>query len=175
MVSTQRFEKEYTVKLFFTLAITGILSAGAYAKDLFLLTKSVREKNVIHYDAKIENCQLKDNSITAFWILGEKQGQRQELTREEIPKFQPKIIHNNGQELEFTIGSFNEVQNEIADHPIAVKLVNCEPKAYLRYNGEDIELNEIYAKISIIKMGVKYLLIKGKKINGSKFSYKVDV
>lgn len=156
-------------------AIVGLMTSQAFAKDIFVMTKSIRQKNVIHFDANVQNCTLTDKTITAFWILGEKQGQRQELTPSEIPKFAPQIVSNDGKQLEFTLGAFSEVQDSVTDQPILVKLdSNCEAKAYVTVNGEKILLNEVHAKISILKMGVKYLLLKGKKSNGSNFTYQID-
>lgn len=150
------------------------MSTQVFSKDIFVMTKSIREKNVIHYDVKVKDCKLANKPISAFWILGEKSGEVQQLKKDEIPKFAPEIVRENSQELEFTLGAFNEIDNEIVDNPILVKLVNCEPKAFIKINGQDIELKEIHAKISILKMGVKYLLIKGKKADGSAFSHKID-
>jgi hypothetical protein len=138
------------------------------------MTKSIRERNVIHYDVRVSNCRLADNPITAFWILGEREGQIQQLTPSEIPKFRPIIVRENSQQLEFTLGVFREIEDPIVDNPILVKLVDCVPKAFIRINGTEIELNEIWAKISILRMGVRYLLIKGKAPNGTRVTHRIE-
>lgn len=156
-------------------ALFGLMSTQVFSKDIFLMTKSIREKNIIHYDIKVKDCRLMNKSLTAFWILGEKQGQVQQLKPDEVTQFAPKIVSEHGDGLEFTLPAFEELQSEITENPIRVKLVGCQPKAFVKIDGESIELQEIYAKISILKRGVKYLLIKGKRADGSKFSYKINV
>jgi hypothetical protein len=163
------------VKLFSAVALFALMATPSFAKDVFVMSKSIREKNMIHYDVKVTNCKLSESSLTAFWLLGEKDGTpRQELTPKEVPDYRPKIVHSNDQEIEFVLGAFDKIENEITDHPISIKLVNCEPRAYVRLNGEDIQMTRVHATISLLKMGVKYLTVTGKKADGSDFSYRIN-
>lgn len=152
-----------------------LMTSQVFATDVFLITKSIREKNAIHYDIKVKDCRMTDKALSAFWILGEKSNSFQALTKEEIPKYAPEVIRENGQELEFTVPVFSELNDRSVEKNILVKLINCRPKAFVKIDGNEYELNEIHAKISIFKMGVKYILIKTKKPNGQAFKYKVDV
>lgn len=166
--------KENLLKKLVFASLLALISSQTFAKSILVITKSIREKNVIHYDVKVKDCQLTNRPISAYWILGEQQGQIQQLKTDEIPKFAPQIVRQDIDELQFTLGAFNEVDNEIVNNPILVKLVGCEAKAFIKVKGQEIELKEIHAQISILRMGVKYLLLKGKKANGDAFTYKIN-
>ncbi len=162
------------MKIFTIVALLGMISTQVFSKDIFLATKNILVKNVLHYDVKVDNCQLANKGLNTFWIMGASKGQRAAMTKDESARFAPVILRESDQEIEFTLPVFNEMNNPIANNPILVKMVSCKPKAYVKINGQSIELNEVYAHISLFKMCLKYLLIKGKKINGADFSHRID-
>lgn len=154
-----------------------LLSSNAFCHEVFKFTKSFRPKNVLHFSVNTKDCRIADKSpIINYWIMGEEKGQKEGLTKDEKKLFTPEIIRENGHELEFIIGEMGELcEDPIIKSPILVRMIDCKPKAFIRINGEDIELKEIYADISLLRQKIKYLVITGKRPNGKLIKHRIDI
>jgi hypothetical protein len=158
-----------------TLLISSLfmLSATALAQDLFVIKKSMNPKNVLHFKAAVESCKLKNPGVTAYWIMGEKDGHQEGLLSNELPYFAPKISYSKETEADFSIGAMEKMGSKIPDKSIRVRLEDCKPKAFIELNGQEIQLTEIYVSVNLF-MSVKYMTIAGIAPNGEKVSHRIE-
>lgn len=150
-----------------------LLSATAFAQDIFLVKKSMNPKNVLHFKAEVVGCKLKTPAVSAYWIMGEQDGHVEGLTSKEQPYFSPKITYAKETEADFSIGAMEKMGSQIPDKSIRVRLENCKPKAFLDFEGQEIQLTEIYVSVNLF-MSVKYMTISGLAPNGQRVSHRID-
>lgn len=153
------------------LVAIAILTSNVFAQEIFLVKKSMRPKNVLHFTAKVEACKLK--SVDNHWIMGETDGHREAINSSERPYFLPKVTYSKDTELDFTMGAMERMAGKLEDTTIRVRLVNCVPKAYIDVNRQEIQLQEIYASVGLL-MNVKSLTIKGIGPNGAPVSKTIN-
>jgi hypothetical protein len=156
------------MKALFSLLILS-LSISSFGQEIFQLKKSKNKLNVLHFMAKVENCKFKTPAISNHWIMGEEKGQREALSSSEKDYFQPKVTYNNGSEVEFTMGALNKMGSKLPSKKILVRLESCMPKAFIEYDGEEVELQEIFANVNFMYMPESFIL-RGKTATGDKFN-----
>ena len=130
-------------------------------------------KNVLHYKANFADCKLKTSSVSAYWIMGEEDGQTEGLTSKEKPYFNPQNAYENDTDADFTLGAIEKMGSNLPDKNIRVRLENCVPKAFLELKGLEIQLTEIYVSVNMF-MSVKYMTITGIAPNGEKVKIKIE-
>lgn len=150
-----------------------LLSATSLAQDIFVMKKSLNPKNVLHFKAEVANCKLKTPAVSVYWIMGEEDGHVEGLTSKEAPYFSPKISYAKETEADFSIGAMEKMGSQIPDKSIRVRLENCKPKAFLDFEGQEIQLTEIYVSVNLF-MSVKYMTISGLAPNGQKVTRRID-
>lgn len=151
------------------LSILVLLPLTSFANSMFTVSKSVKPKNVLHYEAAIKNCSFVSPFVNAQWKMDEERGQREGLTATEKKYLQPKVTYNKDKEFDFTLDAVKELKVTGTDlREIKVRLVNCEARAYTEYKGQEIQLTNIHLKTTLIS--VTGATITGKKADGSKFS-----
>jgi hypothetical protein len=150
-----------------------LTSISAFAQDMFVIKKSMNPKNVLHYKANVADCKLKTSSVSAYWIMGEEDGQTEGLTSKEKPYFNPKIAYENATDADFSMGAIEKMGSNLPDKNIRVRLENCVPKAFLELKGQEIQLTEIYVSVNML-MSVKYMTITGIAPNGEKVTSKIE-
>lgn len=155
------------------LALLLLLATSAHAQDIFRVKKSINPKNVLHYKAQTENCRFKKNAVSAYWIMGEEDNQIEDLTATERPVYLPKLSYVKEKEADFSIGAMDRMGNRLVARTIRVALENCQPRAYLEIEGQEILLKEIDVKLSGI-MSVKSMTIAGKRPDGSDYAHTIQ-
>ncbi len=150
-----------------------LLSVTTFAQDIFVIKKSMNPLNVLHFKAEVEACKLKTPAITAYWFMGEQDGHVEGLTSKEKPYFSPKITYAKETEADFSIGAMEKMGALIPDQSIRLRLVNCKPKAFLDFQGQEIQLTEIYVSVNLF-MSVKYMTLTGLAPNGQKVTHRID-
>lgn len=160
-----------------------LVTTTAFAQDAFVIKKSYNPKNVLHYKANVVNCKLtkptgKTTAVSAYWIMGEDDGETVPMNTKEKESFLPKVSYEKETELDFSIGALNDMQ-EVTDKSIEIRLVNCKPKAFLEIDGQEIMLTQIYADVSTgfgwsgFTMTTNYMNITGYAPNGTKTVKKI--
>lgn len=160
------------MKAFFALLIMSF-AVSAMAQDIFVIKKSKRVKNVLHFQANVANCKFKNPSITNHWIMGEENGQVEAINKSEKPYFSPKISYTNDTETIFSMGALEKLGNKLGDTNVRVRIVNCKAKAYMEIKGQEININEIFVNVNMVMMP-QDITIKGIGPDGSKFSVTID-
>ncbi len=148
-------------------------SFSSFAQDVFVIKKNMNPKNELHFKAEVDSCKLKSPAVSAYWVMGEQDGHTEGLTSKEKPYFQPKISFSNSVDADFTIGAIEKMGKKLPDQIISVRLENCKPKAFLKIDGQEIQITEIFAQVNIL-MSVKYMNITGISPNGQKISHKIE-
>jgi hypothetical protein len=149
------------------------LSLNTLASSIFVFKKNVNPQNVLHYKAHASNCEFKNPSVTAFWVMGEDKGQIESLTSKELEYLKPKIIYNKENEVDFTIGAIEELKGKITDKDISVRIVDCAPKAFIEIDGREVEIKEINLNLSTF-LTVKDVTITGKSASGEIIKKKIE-
>lgn len=156
------------------IAALTLFSATAFAQhqDMFVLKKSFNPQNILHFEAKTQNCKLLKDGVKAYWVMGT--GLEEGLTSKEVKYFKPQSTEptGDGKQMEFTFGAVQEMGDSIPDKQIKVVLENCKPKAYIEYNGIELNLTEIYVEVSLF-MDVKFMNISGIAPDGSKKKFTI--
>ena len=163
-----------------------LLTTNSYAaQTLFQFKKSLNPKNVLNYSVQLgSNCALTaphGQYVDAFWIMGETDGHREGLNSKEVKIFKPVVGYVNGAktELDFNVSAVDLIKKQIPNPEITVKTFSnkgCSAKAYMQIDQVEIELAEIFISGSItwtLDWKTDYLVIKGKKPDGSLFSKKI--
>ncbi len=146
------------------------LSTLAHADDIFLLKKSRNKLNVLHFDVKKDaNCKFPKNAVSAYWIMGEDNGEVLGLNSKEKEYFQPKEIYNDGKEIRFKFGALKKMSDSIPKQEVEVHMENCKPVAYLDLDGQEIKLTEIFSNVNMLMMPIDFT-VKGTTSSGSKFT-----
>jgi hypothetical protein len=172
------------MRLFFV--FIALLTTNSYAaQNLFQFKKSLNPKNVLFYSVQMDaKCSLtapQGQYVDAYWIMGETDGHREGLNSKEVKIFKPavKYINNQKTELDFNVSAVDLIKQQIPNPEITVKTFSnkgCVAKAYMQIDHAEIELTEIYISGSItwtLDWKTDYLIIKGKKADGSLFSKKI--
>jgi hypothetical protein len=175
---------EVSMRLFFV--FIALLTTNSYAaQTLFQFKKSLNPKNVLNYSVELgANCALtapQGQYVDAFWIMGESDGHREGLNSKEVKIFKPVVSYINGPktELDFNVSAVDLIKKQIPNPEITVKTFSnkgCSAKAYMQIDQVEIELAEIFISGSItwtLDWKTDYLVIKGKKPDGSLFSKKI--
>lgn len=150
------------------LALAILLPSVSFANSLFTISKTYKEKNVLHYQAVVKNCKLVAPYIAPVWHMGEERGQSEGLTSQERKYFEPKVAYAKDSEVDFTLGAMKELKmggNNFKS--ITVRLEGCRAKAYSEYKNEDIQMKNIHLQASLLS--VSGATITGTKANGSRF------
>jgi hypothetical protein len=158
---------------FVLLLSLSLISSIVSANEIFVLKKSFNPKNVLHFKANVEGCKLKTPAVANYWVMGEQRSQIEGLTNSEKPYFQPQITYQSDWEADFGMGAINKMGNRIEDKSIKVRLVNCQAKAFIEINKQEIQLTEIFASVGLL-MNVKSMTIKGIAADGRPVSVKID-
>lgn len=142
--------------------------------DTFLITKSFNTKNVLHYEAIINECRLVKPFVDVYWIVGEKQGEEAKLNVFQ-GSLAPKVISANDYEARFTLKALKKIDVPGSDNTFVTRIDNCKAKTYVVINGEEIELREIYADAELgFGVTVNYIIIKGIKPDHTEFKFKIN-
>lgn len=156
------------------LATALVLSSfSSFANDLFIIKKNMNPKNILRYKANVENCKFKTPAVTPYWVMGESDGHTEDLTEKEKPYFKPKISYAKDTEADFSIGAMEKMGSKIPDQSIRVRLENCKAKAFIEFNGQEIQLTEIEANVNLL-MSVRYMIISGLRPDGTKITQKIE-
>lgn len=150
-----------------------MISTFAYSQDILRITKNRTPKNELHYKANIENCEFKTPGVSGYWLMGEEDGHLEDLLKSELKMYAPRISYQKASEVDFTIGAMDRLGSQVPNKTIKVRMVDCQPKAYLEVKGTEIEINEIYVQIKLIS--VDYMIINGINPDGSVAKIKIDL
>lgn len=149
-----------------------LLSFNALSYEIFVIEKSANPKNVLHFHANVEACEFQTPAIRNFWIMGEEDGQRENINSAERPFFTPKMSYQSKKEVDFTMGVIEKMKGKVDDPKVKVRLVNCKPKAYFEVEGNEIQVKRIFVKVNML-INVKYVTITGIAANGSMVTYTI--
>ena len=154
--------------LFCTIALT--LSQFAIAEDIFVIKKTSNPKNVLHFSAETKNCKLLKPAIKPYWVMGEEDGHKEDITKTEKPFFQPRITYISDTETDFSFGAMDKMGERLPDKTIRVRIENCQAKAFLDFRGREIQLKEIFVKMGLL-LNVKELTVKGVAPDGEAINH----
>ncbi|MFZ4712827.1 MAG: DUF4833 domain-containing protein [Bacteriovoracaceae bacterium] len=169
--------------MIFALSMTAVNTQAA--QTLFQFKKSLNPKNVLNYSVEMSsNCsllQVGGSYIEPFWIMGESDGHREGLTNKEKKIFTPLVSYINSAktELDFNVAAVDLVKKQIPHPEITVRTnlgKTCSAKAFMQIDNEEIELSEIFISGSItwsLDWKTDYLIISGKKADGTSFKKKI--
>lgn len=165
------------MKYFFALALIS-LASSAMAQNLFIIKKNHNPKNILHFDAQVENCKLVSPVVKAYWVMGEKDGRIESLNSLERKHFSPRVIYQKETEADFTLAALNKMAGKMDDTKISIRLMKCQPKAFATVEGQEIQLSELYVdgKINLLQGGwvTHYMVLKGKNAAGSTVSIRLN-
>jgi hypothetical protein len=165
------------MKSLFTISLF-MFSSLVSAQTLFVIKKNFNPKNVLHFDAVVKNCKLQAPVVNPYWIMGERGGRTEGLNAQERRYFTPRVTYNNGREAEFTLPALNEMAGRLDSSKITIRLVDCKPKSYISYQGNEVEASELYAhgRLTLVPFGwnTKYMIIKGKNAAGGPVSIRLE-
>lgn len=160
------------MKSLFT-AVILLASFSTFAQDVFVIKKNLNPKNTLHFKAQVDSCKLKRPAVTAYWVMGEEDGHTEAVAENEKPFFQPKISFANSLDADFTIGAMEKMGKKLSDQNITVRLENCKPKAFLEFDGQEIQITEIFVQVNML-MSLKYMNISGIAPNGQRISRRIE-
>jgi hypothetical protein len=140
------------------------------AEDIFVIRKTMNPKNVLHFSAETKNCKLLKPSIKPYWVMGEEDGHKEDITKSERPYFQPRITYISDTETDFSFGAMDKMGNRLPNKTIRVQIENCQAKAFIDYQGREIQLKEIFVKMGLL-LNVKEMTIKGIKSDGTAINH----
>jgi hypothetical protein len=150
-----------------------LLSQLVMAEDIFVLKKTSNPKNVLHFSAETKDCKLTKPSVKAYWVMGEEDGQKEDLLKIERPFFQPRITYISETETDFSFGALDKMGERLPDKTIRVRVEKCQAKAFIDIKGREIQLKEIFVKMGLL-LNVKELTVKGIGADGSAINYYFD-
>jgi hypothetical protein len=148
-------------------------SYSAFAEDLFVIKKTSNPKNVLHFSAETKDCKLLKPSIKPYWVMGEEDGHKEDITKTEKPFFQPRITYISDTETDFSFGAMDRMGDRLPDKTIRVRIEKCQAKAYIDFKGREIQLKEIFVKMGLL-LNVKELTVKGVTADGSAINHIFD-
>jgi hypothetical protein len=148
---------------------TFAISHSVQAENLFVIKKTLNPKNELHYSAVSKDCKLLNPSVRTFWVMGEEGGQLEDLTATERPFFQPRISYAADSESDFSFGAMDKMGNRLPDKTIKVRLENCQARAYVEIQDQEIQLKEISVKMNMV-LNVKSMTITGVAPDGATIS-----
>lgn len=150
------------------LALTVLFPLSTMANSIFTVSKTYKEKNVLHYEAAIKSCKFVSPFVSAQWKMDEERGQREGLNSTERKYLQPKVTYAKDKEFDFTLDAVKELKVPGDSFKnIKVRLINCKARAFSEYQGQEIELTNINLKMSLLS--VSGATITGKRSDGSRF------
>lgn len=150
------------------LALAVLFPLSTFASSIFTITKNYKPKNVLHYEAAIKSCKFVAPYVSAQWKMDEERGQREGLTNTERKYLQPKVTYAKDKEYDFTLNAVKELKVPgDSFKEIKVRMVNCKPRAYSEYQGQEIQITNINLKMNMVS--VSGATITGKKADGSRF------
>lgn len=154
--------------------VSMVLSAQAFSDELFVIKKSYNTKNVLHFTANVQNCQLK--GISAHWIMGEERGQSQGLNIIEKKYFSPKVLTLNDKSAKFTLGALKQAGDKIPGGEVSVEIVNCKARAFAEINNREIQPIELFTQGSFSGLSWKseYMVLTGKASDGSIVKFRFE-
>jgi Domain of unknown function (DUF4833) len=150
-----------------------LTSFSTLAESVFVFKKNINPKNILHFKAHVQDCELKSPAISAFWVMGEKNGQIESLSGKEIEYLKPKITYLKKDEVDFTIGAIEELEGKISDEKISVRLENCNAKAFIELDGKEIQLKEININLGAF-MSVEDVTLSGLSQDGRQIKKKIE-
>lgn len=160
-------------------AIFGIFSFSAFSQSFLQVKKSFNPENVLHVAAEIEGCHFVEPYVSSHWIMGEKRGQKAKLNVFEKPQFSPIIIEANSNEVKFTAKALKDAKINPEYKVVTLKLINCEPHAFVLFESRELELKEIFADAKLFYKGkpvyINYVVIEGLYPDGSRYTRKVNL
>jgi hypothetical protein len=144
--------------LFFGFIYLFLLNLEIFAenKNLFKIERN-KNTNAVMYDARLDPYGKIDNEnpIDSYWILNEKQGQRQEIKGFEKRAYGYTVTKNGN-------SSYVLVLQAVKDRSIEIVLVNGDPKAVILINNEQAYLSSVYVSANdALIPKVYYLLLTG--------------
>lgn len=150
------------------LALT--ISQTALAEDIFVIKKTTNPKNVLHFSADTKDCKLLKPSVKPYWVMGEEDGHKEDITKTERAFFQPRITYISETETDFSFGAMDKMGERLPDKTVRVRIEKCQAKAYIDFKGREIQLKEIFVKMGML-LNVKELTIKGVAPDGSSINH----
>jgi len=149
------------------------MALNAFAKEsvLFVIRKDFHAKNVLYYTVKTEDGVLVDNSITTLWHMGEKgEGVVEPLANNKEQQLAPTYIKGHAQEIEFSLEALKMFADKLDSNSIIVRMEDDKPKAFVKIEGAEAELTEIYLEMNTtafgrIATGPKTMVLRGL-VNG---------
>ena len=152
----------------FILALTFLIPSMSFANALFTVSKTYKEKNVLHYKAVVKNCKLVAPYVTTQWVMGAEKGQLEGLTNQEKKFFEPKVGYAKDTEADFTLGAMKELNLGANDFKkITIQMKGCKAIAVSDYKNDEITVKNIHLQASLLS--VSGATITGTKANGSRF------
>lgn len=148
-------------------------SISSIAQDIFVLKKSKRILNVLHFNANVENCKFKSPPVKNHWVMGEEGGHHEDLNSQERPYFTPKFSYANEREVTFTIGALEKMQKKLKVKEINVRLLSCKPIAFIELQGREIQIQEFFVQVNALMMP-QNITVKGKFADGSPAAVKLE-
>ena len=152
----------------FFLALTFLIPSLSFANALFTVSKTYKEKNVLHYKAVVKNCKLAAPYVSTVWVMGEERGQLEGLTNQEKKFFEPKVSYAKDTEVDFSLGAMKELKLGANDFKkITIQMKGCKAIAVSDYKNEEITVKNIHLQASLLS--VSGATITGTKPSGSRF------
>ena len=148
-------------------------SFSALAQDIFVVKKSKRILNVLHFKANVDKCNFKSPPVKNNWVMGEEEGHEEQLSSQERPYFTPKFSYVSDTEATFTMGALEKMQKKFKVKEINVRLVNCKPKAYIELQDQEVQIQEIFVQVNALMMPLN-VTVKGKYADGSPAAVKLE-
>lgn len=161
-----------------TLMLASSFSAIAASQTVFVVKKNMRAKNYIDVSVETDSRCLLQKKVFLHWIMGQENGQREELSPDEKKDFDPvvKYIKPDRTELDFSIAQEDKIKAYIPDPTITVRASKvgtaCKTKAYITIDNLEVELKEVMMNIGVKLSGVglKSAVIIGTLSNGTSFN-----
>jgi len=120
-------------------------------------------------------------AFNTFWIMGEEDGRRKQMTSDDRQRMGPIVLANETNKVVFKMNAFKEVPLKKKEITIEAKMVDgqCRVKGYVTLNdGREMNLDKIWAKLSYffgVPTGVNYLQVYGQdRSSGQKFNFKLE-
>lgn len=136
----------------------------ATVRRLFVLERSTN-LNVVAYDVRLRGGVFdRERPLDVYWLLFEKEGERQELSRlERARAFGAEVIAASPHELVFALAA-------LPSRPITVRLGPQGPLPTLEIQGVPARLEGVFvaARDRSLLPGVHYVEIRGTSLSGGK-------